>query len=126
VASTPQHCEARRRDGQPCCAPALTASGLCFVHDPAQVAKRAAARQQGGYHRANVVRLRALVPPRLLGVYEQLEAALGEVHAGQLDPKVAGAMAAVARAMVSVLQAGEVEDRLRTLEARVKGRTHGG
>jgi hypothetical protein len=54
----------------------------------------------------------------LAPIYDQLEAALGEVHAGTLDPRTALAMAALARAMVAVLQAGEVEQRLRELEGR--------
>ncbi len=39
-----------------------------------------------------------------------------EVHDGTLDPKVASAMAALSRAMVSVLAAGELEERVRQLE----------
>lgn len=40
-----------------------------------------------------------------------------ETHAGQLDPKVASALAALARAMATILTAGELEQRLRDLEA---------
>jgi hypothetical protein len=60
-----------------------------------------------------------LVPPRLTVVYERLEQALTEVHGGELDPKVAQAMASLARAMVNVLTAGELEERVRRLEAGV-------
>jgi hypothetical protein len=51
-------------------------------------------------------------------VYDRLETALGEVHDGTLKPGQAVAMAAVAPAMVAVLQAGELEERLRVLEGR--------
>jgi hypothetical protein len=119
--TNPKHpCRATRRDGQPCQAPAL-ADGLCFAHTPSQAAARAAGQAKGGRHRASVVRLRGLVPPRLIVVYEQLETALGEVHDGELEPRAAVAMAALARAMVAVLTAGETEERLRALEGRATG-----
>lgn len=110
-------CRATRRDGQPCQAPAL-ADGMCFAHSPRVAAAREAGHARGGHHSARVVRLRRLVPERLLPIYQQLEAAMTELHDGTLDPRVAGAMAAVARAMVSVLTAGELEARVRELEGR--------
>src|SRR5262245_41562823 len=94
-------CWAIRRDGQPCQAPAL-ADGLCFAHSPAQAAARAAGHAKGGQHRASIVRLRGLCPPKLVSVYETLERALSEVHAGTLKPAQAIAMASLARAMVAV------------------------
>jgi hypothetical protein len=112
------HCQGRRQDGQPCTAPMVGPDGYCFAHSPARAAERAAVQARGGQHRASVVRLARLMPPRLVPIYEQLETALTEVHAGTLDPKPAVAMAALARAMVAVLQAGEVEQRLRELEGR--------
>jgi hypothetical protein len=64
--------------------------------------------------------LERMMLARLVPVYSRLELVLDELHEGQLDPKVAHAMAAVARAMVSVLQVGEMEERLRELEEKVQ------
>ena len=114
-------CEATRRDGARCAGFALPGSCLCFAHDPERQAARAASRRKGGRNSAKVIRLRGLIPPRLLPVYETLEAALQEVHDGKLDPRRAVAMASLARAMVAVLTAGELEERLRRLE----GASHG-
>ena len=50
-----------------------------------------------------------------------LEAALGEVYRGELDPRQAQAMASLAGAVVRVITAGELEERLRALEARQNG-----
>jgi hypothetical protein len=50
-------------------------------------------------------------------VYSALEAALAEVHDGRLAPQRAQAMAALARAMVQVVTAGELEERVRDLES---------
>ena len=113
-----QPCTGTRRDGRPCTAMVLGGGAYCFAHDPTKAAERHAARQRGGQHRANLVRLRGLVPPRLISVYDRLETALGEVHDGTLQPGQAAAMAGLARAMVAVLQAGELEERLRALEER--------
>ena len=106
-----QRCVATRKDGQPCTASAGP-DGRCVGH------RRGAqdARRKGGRNSARAARLDRLVPPRLLSVYDALEEALGEVHDGALDPRVATAMASLAGAMVRVLTAGEVEERLRRLE----------
>ncbi len=108
-------CRALRKDGQPCLAPPGR-TGYCMVHDPALEDKRRAAYRLGGEHKAKAVRLRMLVPPRLMPVYNKLEAALEEVHSGTLEPRRATAMAALAGAMVRVLTSGELEERVRTLE----------
>src|SRR5262245_54311406 len=117
--STPNHprCAAARADGRPCGAPPLPGRRFCFAHDPARAAERTAARQRGGRNRGHLVRLRAMTPPRLVAVFDVLERALAEVHAGDLDPKQAQAMAALASAMVRALTAGELEQRVRALEA---------
>jgi hypothetical protein len=108
-------CTAIRKDGKPCQAQA-TKSGLCLAHDPSLEEKRRAARKTGGRNKARIARLGKLVPPRLIAVYDHLEEALGQVHKGELDPRVATAMAALAGAMVRVLTSGELEERVRKLE----------
>jgi hypothetical protein len=113
------NCEGIRADGQPCKAKALPGKRFCWAHDETLAEKRDKARRQGGKNRANAARLRSLVPPRLVGVYDTLETAMAEVHDGRLVPGQATAMAALARAMVAVLQAGELEERLRSIENRV-------
>jgi hypothetical protein len=120
--SSRELCTATRADGQPCRAPALPGSGYCLNHDPNRAAERQAARERGGRNRADAVRLGKLVPPRLLPIYGLLEAALREVHDGTLDPRAATAMASLGRALVAVLTAGELEGRVRDLEARASGR----
>jgi len=115
-------CKGTTKNGSPCRAHALE-GGYCFVHSPALQQKRLEARAKGGRNSAKAVRLRALVPPRLLPVYDKLETALSEVHEGGLKPQQASAMAALARAMVSVLTSGELEERLRDIESKLRGKT---
>jgi hypothetical protein len=114
MASDPK-CSDVRTDGQPCGGTAL-ADGKCFAHSETTAAARAEAKRRGGRNSATVVRLRGLMPPRLVPIFDHLETALADVLAGSLDPRQATAAAAVARAMVSVLTAGELEERVRRLE----------
>jgi ssDNA-binding Zn-finger/Zn-ribbon topoisomerase 1 len=66
------------------------------------------------------VEIRGLVSTRRIPVFNMLEQALNEVYTGQLDTKRATAMAVLARSMVAVLATGELEERLRSLEVKVK------
>lgn len=77
MATDPKRCESSRKDGGHCNAPALPHSLFCWAHDPARAEQRAEARKRGGRNSAKVIRLRGLVPPRLLSVYDRLEDALG-------------------------------------------------
>lgn len=119
IPKQPASCVGTRRDGLGCAAPVRSASGYCFAHDPTMTQERALARQKGGLGRSHAARLQALLPPRLVPIFDRLETALAEVHAGSLDPRVATAMSSLAGAMTKVLSAGEMEERLRELEARV-------
>ena len=111
-------CAGIKRDGQPCGSQVLSDGTYCYVHAPGKQAERTEARRRGGQNRSTAARLHALLPPRLVPAFDQLEQALADVLAGRLSPKQASAAAAVARAMVAVLQAGELEERLRKLEER--------
>ncbi len=118
---TVANCAGTRADGQPCGAPIAGDDGYCYSHDPTRSIERHLARRRGGQNSASAARLRGLVPPRLLSVYGRLEAALEDVRTGTLTPQQATAMASVARALVSVLTAGELEQRVRDLEGKGDG-----
>lgn len=102
----------------------MGASGFCWAHDPALATERTEARQRGGAHSAKVVRLRGAMPERLMPIFDRLERALQAVEEGGLTPGQAGAMASLARAMATLLEAGEMESRLRALEARLATEGH--
>ena len=116
-ASNAEHpCKEPRKDGTPCTTPALPGSEYCFAHDPDLAAKRDAGRRKGGQGKATSRRLGKLMPARLVPIWDRLETALADTLDGSLDPRQATAAAALARALVAVLQAGEFEERLRKLE----------
>ena len=111
--SIAQHCVSTGRDGAPCTAQA-GASGYCIGHDPGALE----ARRKGGHATSRSERAGKLLPARLQPLVSILEGALGEVHRGELDPRAASAMASLAGALVRAITAGELEERLRALEAR--------
>ena len=111
-----QRCPAVRRDGTPCTANAGS-SGYCLGHSP----EAQEARRKGGQATSRAARAQRLLPARLRPVADRLEQALKQVHDGELDPRLATAMASLAGALVRVLTSGEMEERLRALEAQVKG-----
>jgi len=116
TASIIQHCPTTRRDGEPCTA-RPGPSGYCIGHD----AGAEDARRKGGLGKSRAIRAEKLLPARLRPIAVMLEEALGEVHRGDLDPRVATAMASLAGALVKVITSGEMEERLRALEARLNG-----
>ena len=116
--STAPTCQGVRKDGSPCTAPVLDGGQFCYAHDPAKTDERDEARRKGGRNSSSLARVAKLLPARLGGIYDVLERAIGEVHDGSLEPIRANAIANLARAAAAVLQAGEMEQRLRDLEAR--------
>jgi hypothetical protein len=111
-------CKATNAQGKPCSAQARP-TGYCQWHDPALVAERAEWRRQGGAARSNKARAKkalpdtVLTPPELQGV---LSKAIRDVLAGQLEPGPANAAAALSRALVTLREATELEERLSVLE----------
>ena len=120
IATERKRCKSKTRAGESCHGFAIE-DGYCFSHLPALEKKRREARAKGGKNSARAARLRKLVPPRLIPVFDRLEKALGEVHSGELESKQDTAMQALARAMVAVLTSGELEERVRGLEDRIGG-----
>ncbi|MBM3943365.1 MAG: hypothetical protein FJ316_10685 [SAR202 cluster bacterium] len=122
-ATIPQHrCAATRKDGAPCRGQAIDGT-FCLAHSPAYQERMAEARKKGGHGKSRANRAEKLMPAHLRPVYNLLAQALIQVFQGGLAPQQASAMAALAGAMVKVLTAGELEDRLRTLEGKMSGGT---
>jgi hypothetical protein len=115
-----KRCESLTKMGQQCRALATNGSNYCFTHNPDLANKRNAAHKKGGTNSSKAKRLEKLVPPRLLPVLGLLQRSLLETYNGQLKPNQATAIAALARALVSVFESGEMEERLRTLENRIE------
>src|SRR5829696_5964584 len=114
-------CQATTKEGNPCSAQARASRPYCLWHDPEAEAERRENARRGGKSRSNLSRLKRSLPTEPLAfrdVQGVLGAVLRDLLAGKLDPPVANAAANVARAFAVVAQAGEMEERLRELEAR--------
>ncbi len=115
--ATAAKCRGVRADGRPCEAAILVSDHWCFAHHPDLATQRAEARERGGANSSNVSRLRRHLRPSALGpVFNRLEAALAQVHDGDLAPARAAAMATVARALIGVWEITELEQRIEQLE----------
>jgi hypothetical protein len=114
-----KRCKATTVSGAPCSAQPVRPSGYCYWHDPGASADRAEGRRQGGKARSNASRARkrmaaeALTPGELQGY---VAVALKGVMVGSITPGVANAVASLARAVVAVREAVELESRLEELE----------
>ena len=111
-------CNAIARSGERCGSPALPDSSYCFVHSPDHAEARRAASVKGGRNRSAQARARAAIPPAMdaveLGGW--LALVFRRVVAGQMEPKIGTAAAAIARTMMGVRELVEIEARLVALE----------
>jgi hypothetical protein len=105
-------CPALTRGGQRCRGHPLPTTGLCFAHSPQSGVWRA----QGGHATSRAAKAERLLPSRLRPVVEGLERAFAAVEAEQMDARTGTALATIAAAIVRTVQAGELEERLRSLE----------
>lgn len=118
-----KRCAGVRKDGTPCTAPVMGSGRYCYAHDPARATQRDAARRKGGANSATRHRLDRLVPATLQPMIGSLLEALDQVHTGDLDPKQASAMAALAGAITRAYSVGVLEDRVAALEGATEGST---
>jgi hypothetical protein len=98
-------------------------SGFCFAHDPNRKDAAAAGRRAGGRGRSKAARLQRLLAPRVSAICERLEPLIDELRSGKIDPRVATAMASVARTLAQLESSAGLEERLRALESLMVG-TH--
>lgn len=117
-------CQATTKRGRPCQAPAGP-DGYCFWHSPARAAERAQARRKGGQarHGRAVRHITEDTPPTALQTPEDaltvLEHALGVALALEPSHAQVRALTSLALAALRVHEAGELEQRLAALEARL-------
>ena len=117
----PGRCQATNKDGKPCAATPRPGTTVCPWHDETLAERRKAWSGKGGRAKSNRVRARKAIPDGVMTPLE-LRGVLGivltDVIAGKLEPGVGNAAANVARAMVSIQETQELEERIAALEAR--------
>lgn len=120
-------CTATTRGGTPCRGQAWK-DGLCRVHHPELADERAAYRARGGTARSTAARARKQYETLVLQGAD-LEGVLGStlvrVLNGELPPNVGNSVATIARSLVTVREATDIERRLAELEDERDARTGG-
>ncbi len=123
TAENPTLCRGTTTAGKPCSARAQPGHEWCQWHDPARESERAQWRSEGGLarsHRNTAARELKRYPVDMGSLRGTLFHALKRVEAGELEPGVANSMATLARAIVTVSQSVDVEERLAALEQRAE------
>jgi len=120
--STPADlCQTTNKVGEPCSARAWR-DGLCIWHHPARAEEVAAARKRGGQARSNKARALKSLPTELM-TNEQLHSYLSVVFkaviAGRIEPGVGTASSTIARTMLELFRAIDLEARIAALERRI-------
>ncbi len=118
-----RRCKATNRTGEQCSA-AHYRDGWCRWHHPDLEEKRQAERVAGGRARSNRARARKQLQQTrdLREVDALLCAALTSVLAGRITPGVGTAAASIARVIVAVRTAHDLEARLAAIEAHLERR----
>lgn len=113
-------CNAKKKSGERCGAVAVE-NGLCALHgDPARAAELG---RKSGRARRSVRFLAATedCPARSLSsvadVTELLAETINQVRARRIDPRIANTVGYLATGMLKALQQGDIEGRLRAMEA---------
>jgi len=113
-----RQCKAKNKSGAPCSAQHFK-DGWCRWHHPDLEAQRQSERSAGGRARSNEARAKKQVLVAgmdLRAVDAALCGALQAVLAGTIEPGVGSAAASIARAIIAVRTAGELEQRLADIE----------
>jgi hypothetical protein len=117
-------CKAKTTTGQPCKAQAIKGGKFCFIHDPTQGKKRAAARKRGGQrrrtpHAGNPEFIPAQVRT-IDDVLKVLDYALAEAMPLENSVQRGRLLVSIAGAFVEVIKVGELESRLEAIESALK------
>jgi len=123
-------CTATKRDGAPCSAAALTGDTKCHFHSAAAWQKRKAAQQNGGLVTAG--KIKQLIPTHLQNSIPDLkldspqdaktalEKTLNWVLKGAISSTTATAVTNCLSVFVRLVEATEVDAKIRELEERLK------
>lgn len=116
-------CTATRRDGHPCQGTPIPGKAFCFAHDPELRAQRHQWTTAAGKAKSNSRRLKkslGLDTPTL--TLTEIDAllclTLKAVVSGRIEPGIATSAAGVAKAIMAIRTASDLESRLGALEQR--------
>ena len=123
---TSRTCKAKTKQGDQCSALAIDGSDFCFFHDPEKAEDRHRAQSAGGRN-GGLKTLSSTTPDaRIEGaddVVSLLSDTINQVRRGDIDPRVANAVGYLANILLKAKELGDLEDRIKALEATTNRRT---
>jgi len=123
-----KRCKATRDDGQPCRAWARAGSDYCGVHDPANADAMAEARRLGGLRRRKELAVQGAYEVEGIASVADLQRVVlvGILDTLALENSVARnrTLGSLAMTAAKLLEVGELEERVKTLEAAVASHRH--
>ena len=118
-------CAGKKENGQPCRAPKLRDSDYCLMHSPEHAQEMAEARRLGGLRRRREVAVSGafdFVGLETVGdIRRLLEVAVLDTLGLENSIARARTLAYLATTAINLLEVGELEQRLASLEAAVHG-----
>ncbi len=115
-------CQGTNRTGEPCSAHVYDGAEWCRWHDPARADDRAEWSRKGGHARSNRARARRQLADAVMSISDLdafLCASLVKVADGHMEPNVGTAVASIAKAVLTIRTASDLERRLEALERQV-------
>jgi hypothetical protein len=117
-------CEGKRKDGQPCEAPAMPNSTWCYFHAPDRADERDANNKKGGRARSK----RAATLPDgedvvlmdVASVLALLSETVSQVRRGQVDPKIGNCLGYLASIALRSIEGHELTKQIEELRAEVE------
>lgn len=114
-------CPEKTKAGKPCRGRVLPGHRYCLAHDPKLIERRQAGNARGGENRANARRAARLLAAageviEPVDLPAMLRSCILKVAMGQMEPGQATAIAALAKASVSLSSGLEIAERLDRLE----------
>lgn len=114
-------CKGTNRAGGPCSATPQTGKTWCVWHDPGLVEQRKQWNRDAGRAKSNKNRARKKLSEAVMTIDDidaALCAAMQQVGSGTMEPGIGTAMATIAKTVIGIRTASEIERRLTDLEER--------
>ena len=116
-----RYCKARKEDGSPCAAPPLKDGDFCRLHDPAHASEVQEARRLGGLRRRKEATVAVAFDFDGLETVEQIrrlvEVAAFDMLGQENSVSRARTLGYLAQIATTLLEKGELADRVEALEA---------
>jgi len=113
-------CNGTKRNGDPCAATAVLASGFCTAHDPAYRERRAEQAAKGGRNKSTRERAGKNLPDDMKRLGARLLTAFDDVYEVRMPARTAAALSTIATAYCRVWEAGRVATTLNELDVMLK------